>query len=784
MHLSHYDRSGHERSGVPLDTAHASVSLVAVLWQRRWTVALAVLACTALAGVYLALATRVYIASAKVLVEQNDPEALGDKHRDPFPSESYVQTQADVFQSATVLGKALEAVHFRTLKTFAKADEDPVAWLRRTGALKVDVAKKSDVVLVSMESPWADEAAAIANSVVNEYIAEQSVQKQAAGAQMLAALTREKEELKHKRDASMQAMLKFKRENDVLSFGTDRGNTALERNATLATSLTTAEMTVIGLRAQLSATKKALADPASLSAFVEALQFKAKNAGDHEYDELRSQLVQEMLTLSTSSALEGSHNTRVRTLESVVTALRSRVAEKERAIAMGHLSEVSTDLAAAEENEQQLRKAMQAQHSELLTLGPQASEFAKLEAEAARIQKQCDLLDSRMSEISVNDLGVAPLNVQFLEPARAESKPVKPNKLLVLGVALMVGWVIGVGLALAHEWRDGRFRNSEEIVALLGTSVLATIPRINMRLSPMARGQILSLDTHSPSAEAYRSIRTSLHLGPYGQAKTILLASASPGDGKSTTASNLAIAFSQAGYRTLLIDCDMREPVQHLIFETHGSVGLSSVVAGEAKLADAIQETRIAGLYLLPCGPVPATPSELLSGKRFGLLMRALVGTFDRIVIDSPPLTMANDARIIAASADATMLVLRINQSAHSAVIHAMEELVKVGANVLGAVANDMPTLRANSYYRGSWQYASSAKRVMASVIKQEPVKAQTAPEPRRLTSEGSLAIAEPDWSAEEGSGSNDDKFSADDSAVPQISTGPAVSTTADRREW
>ena len=536
----------------------------------------------------------------------------------------------------------------------------------------------------------------------------------------------------------MAAMQAFKHDNDVLSFGNDRGNTALERSATLAASLTTAEMASIDLRAQLAAIKRALADPASLSAFVESQQFKAKDVGDHEYDELRSQLIQQMLTLSTSSALEGRRNTRVMTLESVVTALRIRVAEKERAIAQAHLVSVSMQLAAAEENERELRKAMQAQRARLLSLGPQATEYAKLEADAARLQKQCDLLDARIAEVTVNELGGPPLNVQFLEPAHPEIKPIRPNKLLIMGAALMIGWVLGIGLALAAG--VGAMPASairRKSFPLLGTSVLASIPRINPRLSPVARGQIVHLDTHSPSAEAYRSIRTSLHLGACRDAKTILVASAEPGAGKSTAASNLAITFAQAGHRTLLIDCDMREPVQHMIFETDGAIGVTSVVAGEDKLADAIQQTRVAGLYLLPCGPVPANPSELLAGKRFGDVMRALLGSYDRIVLDSAPLTMANDARILAASADATLLVLRMNQSTHRAVVPALDELERVGANVLGAIANDMPALRSSSYYRGSWQYASSAKRVMASIANQRAENGETGHKPKSLMSDG-----------------------------------------------
>jgi capsular exopolysaccharide synthesis family protein len=321
---------------------------------------------------------------------------------------------------------------------------------------------------------------------------------------------------------------------------------------------------------------------------------------------------------------------------------------------------------------------------------------------------------------------------------------------MVMGAAMMVGWIIGIGLSMGREWQDARFRSPQEIVSMLGAPVIAGVPPINARLSPVARGQILFLDPHSPSAEAYRSIRTSLHLGPCRDARTILLASPTSGDGKSTTASNLAIAFAQAGLRTLLIDCDMREPVQHLIFEVDGSVGISSVIAGETKLNDAIRVTRVSDLYLLPCGPIPASPVELLGGHRFAKLMRSLLATFDRIVIDSPPLMTVADARILAASADATLLVLRMNQSSRHYGVMAFEALQKVGANVLGAVANDTIAVRENNLYRGSWQYASSAKRVMASIANRAGEEsALSATNVDVLLTAHALTVDEPDWTAD-----------------------------------
>jgi capsular exopolysaccharide synthesis family protein len=245
------------------------------------------------------------------------------------------------------------------------------------------------------------------------------------------------------------------------------------------------------------------------------------------------------------------------------------------------------------------------------------------------------------------------------------------------------------------------------------------VPQINRRLSPVDRGQVLRLDSRSPAAEAFRSLRTTLHLGDARSAKTILIASPSPGDGKSTTAGNLAIALAQAGDRTLLIDCNLREPVQHLIFETPGdpgapapapgAVGVTTALSGETKLRDAVLPTRVPNLHLLPCGPVPRNPAELLASDRFKHLLKTLCQAFDRIVIDSPALEVVTDGRILAASADVTVLVLRMNRSLRRSGVFAVAGLSEVGADVLGVVANDVPKVAAARLDGvGPWQYAAA----------------------------------------------------------------------------
>jgi succinoglycan biosynthesis transport protein ExoP len=734
--------------GTSHEGSAATSSLLEVVWRRRWTFVLTLVGCIGAAALYLALATRVYSASGTVLVQQNAPRALGESGGFAPLSETFLQTQADVFRSTPVLNGALEAANYRTLRTFAKVSGDPVEWLRKGSAFKVEVPRKSDTVVVTMESPYPDEAAEFVNCVVNAYVAEQSQQRQLTGAQMLKALRSEKDGLLQQRAAMVEGMLALKKENRVTSFKEDKNNTALERMVSLSASMTAAEIASMELRAQERAIRSALTTPESIAAFVTSLQSKERDSGDKEYEELQRQYIQTSLALATSLPMVGPKHPRYLVLQAASESLKVRIGEKSRQIAEAKLAEVSAQRAVAEEKEKGLKQALEGSEEHAMDLTPPAAKYARLETDADRIQKKIDVVDARIGEISVNN-STGLLNVQYLEQARAGEKPIKPNRLLVLGIAMMLGGVLGIGLAMLRDVQDSRLRRPDEIMSLLGLPVLAMIPRISGRLSAVTRGQMLRFDARSAVAEAYRAVRTALHLGQAVKAKTVLIASPMEGDGKSMTASNLGIAFAHAGERTLIIDCDLREPVQHLIFETEGYQGLTSVMAGETRLQEAIVETAVAGLHVLPCGPVPINPSELLTSKRFGELMRALGDTFDRIVIDSPPLMMFTDAQILAASADVTLLVLRMNQSMRQVGMLAMDALTKVGANLQGAVANDVSPGRALHKYGGAWQYAARSANQIGTKIETKPAGALPAGKMKTEV----LTISEPAWSSEKHAG-------------------------------
>jgi succinoglycan biosynthesis transport protein ExoP len=743
-------------SGATSNGWHPKVSappLPEVLWRRRYCLMGCTAVCLTLAAIYLVFATRIYSATARVVVEQNAPRAL-EESREVMPeNDGFLQTQADVITSLPVLSRAYAAAAPRVARTFAAAGKDPLEWLRTGHGINVDLGKKSDVILISMQSPYPQEAVDFANAVVDAYIAEQTQRGQATSDGMLGVLEKERTQKEQERDQLVASMEKYRRDNGILELQDSKGNTILDRASSLSTSLTTVELSVMELKGELAATQKALADPASTAALVESQQEKDRNAGDQELNDLRNERMQYEIALNSSTIIQGARHQHVQILISTLDAINNSIAAKERSMAEGMLASVQARLTAAQQQEDDVRAALQKQTATALGLSPET--YANAQADVARLQKSLDVLDGRITELSVNkttDMG--PLSISVMEQATLEERPIKPSKSLILAAAMLVGIISGAGLAIARENMDLRLRSPHEVRSLLSLRVIASVPLIAEEMSAVARGQIVRLDAQSAVAEAYRSIRTVLHLGTKMAGKTILLVSPSAGEGKSTTASNIALSFAQAGERTLLIDCDLREPVQHLIFEMDTKAGLSDVIAGSARLGDAVQETEMPGLFLLPCGTIPANPSELLASKRFTQLMQTLSKTFDRIIIDSPPLMNVTDGCILAAAADVTLLVLKMSGSTRETALTALDELDRVGANVLGVVANGVQLPRAYRYYGSASKLVTRENRRLefanGSAANGKPTSAiQSAPTTngrRARSEEKALLIEEPEW--------------------------------------
>ncbi len=360
---------------------------------------------------------------------------------------------------------------------------------------------------------------------------------------------------------------------------------------------------------------------------------------------------------------------------------------------------------AAERLEKEFRNRYDEAVTKATALNSLMGEYQRMALDVQQKQEFVKRLDDRIKEVEVNKDAEQIFNtITVLEPAVTPVQPSSPRRYRTIAVALAAGTLLGAGLALLRDRLDGRMRSVEEIQTIIGLPVLGVVPQMSGRRTAVARAMTVHLDPRSVVAEAYRTIRTAVYFGAgASHCKTMLVTSPEPGDGKTTSASNLAIAIAQTGRSVLLLDADFRKPTQAKNLDVNESVGLSSVLAGREPLPKALQHTGVDGLDILPCGPIPANPSEILNSREFGELVDALTQKYDHIIFDSPPVNAVTDARILGAVCDATILVLRADKSTRKSGEHARNALMSVGARVLGVIVNDAPHRKGYDVYGGSY---------------------------------------------------------------------------------
>jgi len=689
-----------------------SESLVQIIWRSRWIVLLAAVVVLTAAFVYLAKATPVFTSTSRIYVEQSGPRILTEAEGVMTQSKNYLYTQAELLKSTPILSSALENPGIRQMKIFDRID-NPVVYLKKK-ALNVSVGKKDDIISVSSDSPEPTEAAQLVNAVVDSYVTYHSTRKRSTAAEVLKILQKEKVKRDAELEDKLKAMMDFKKENVALAFENRNSNIILDRLNRLSQAMTQAQLQTIEAKSIYETTKSMMNDPARLKQLVEAQRARGVyTSTTNEKSQLKSKLNQLELRREDRLRQVNSNHPAVNVLDSEIARINKQITELDAEFAQAQLAVAQQQYLAAKEKEKQIAKYFQDQRQQALDLNEQLAQYTILQSDYEQTKKLCDILEDRIKEINVTE-DTGALNISILEVARPADKPSKPQKARVMGIALVLGLMLGGGLAILRDWIDQRLRSAEEVSAILGVPMLGVVPSMSKKLTTVARGQRVHLKSTSSAAEAYRTIRTAVFFSvPKGEAKTVLITSPGVGDGKTTMVSNLAIAMAQAGQRVLVLDADFRKPMQHNIFEVQREPGLSSVIAGQGTLDKAIRHTSIESLDVLPCGPNIPNPSEILNSKAFAELMTQLSSRYDQVVVDSPPVMPVTDACILGTICDVTLLVLRAEKSTRRDCQQARDGLLAVGARLLGAVVNDAPRQkgRYGYYYYGHYGYRYGYER-------------------------------------------------------------------------
>jgi polysaccharide biosynthesis transport protein len=349
----------------------------------------------------------------------------------------------------------------------------------------------------------------------------------------------------------------------------------------------------------------------------------------------------------------------------------------------------------------------QAQHT-----APNSTDHVDATNRITTINTQIGLLENQLA--SINTLSIDPGAI--VQSADLPTSPSSPNHLLNGGLGLFLGLALGIGVAFLRERLDDRIRGREDLEEHIGAPVLIAIPRFTVQSTkrrPQRRGLVTIHEPSQPAAEAYRTLRTSLqfHAAQTG-AKVFMVVSATPGEGKTTTAANLAVVLAHAGKQVVLLSADMRNPVLNELFRSDWrpdrEAGLSNILTGEISPQDTLQQTEVRNLWMIGSGPVPVRPAELASSESMSDLIEALREAADFTIIDSAPSLAVTDALAMAPHVDGVLYVADATTTERGAVVQARTMLEHVGANVIGAVLNRFEPSKAGRYeysYRYTYTY-------------------------------------------------------------------------------
>ena len=693
-------------AGYPTPVAQPELpqgSLLRVVWRRRWVVLLALAVCLGGGFAHLWRATPLYTSTSRLYVEQRGPKILSEGEGVLTRGYNYVQTQSELLKSTSILADAAEKLRPARLRTLGQGTN--LVGLIRAG-LSVEVGRKDDIINVSFEGPHPEEAAQVANAVVDAYVTFHSKTKRNTAAEVLRILRTEKAKRDAEFSEKLKALMEFKEANPALLFEVKGGNIIVEGLSRLSDALNAAHLETINARAAHESIKSLADDPEKIRAFLEVRRAggaggwgsQAEARSQAELELLRAQLLEARTRVTDSHPL-------IETLQRRITEAERRLAEAEKKAVEAELAAATERLRACEARETQIRKSYEEQRQQAIGLNAQIARFTMLQSELDQTKKLCDLLDQRIKEMDISEEAGA-LYITVLEVASPSYSPSSPNRVKVMSIALVFGLMLGVGLALGLDFLDQRFHSADEITATLGTPLLGIVPQMPGSDGLVEHGRAVEKEPTSHAAESYRTVRTAIYFGvPNGHAKSLLITSPAPGDGKTTLTSNLGIAMAQAGQRTLIVDGDFRKPMQHAIFEIEREHGLSGVLAGRETLDAAIHHTKVECLDILPTGPTPPNPSEMLNSQAFADLLKELRERYDHILIDSPPVMPVTDARILGALCDVTILVLRAEKSHRKVAERARDALLGVGAQILGTVVNAVPRREDRYYHYSGYGY-------------------------------------------------------------------------------
>ncbi len=705
--------NGRAPAATPFATNKHPSDVLRTIWHNRWGLLLCIVVALVIGFIYIQVTTPVYSSTAKMYLDYSEIPLVNSYQPGRMPqTDLYLQTQAELLKSRPILEAVVAVDEVARMRTFSDIG-NRIAYLRKH--VRVYVGRRDEIISISFDSPYPIDAAQIVNRLVDAYLASRSDHERRSSAQVLeilkADLARAQEELKQRRD-TLQDFL----ENSMpLALGSEQGGGVFEGLVNYQAAYAQAQTRSVEAESHLEGLQALADDPAALRFYLQGRpETGSRVTPSGERGTLEARMAQIRLERQRLLSDFTPDHPRVTALDAERAWIETALADIDAQFVDDALSAGKRQLAEAKATETQLAQWLEEQRRKVTQASAELAQLDRLQSEVAQSTARYQSIEEQIKDIQrIVGEDVGQMKMEILESAAVAEDPSHPDKAKVMAVAMFLGLLSGGVLVTLRDLLSQKLSSVDEVSASLRLPILGSIPSMSRRQSVQVRGQRVHLRSESPEAEAFRTIRTAVFFGlPDERARTLLITSPSSGDGKSTVASNLAIAMAQAGQKTLLLDADFRRPTQQFIFQIdHEQPGLDAVLARKADVAEAIVPTQIEGLSLLPCGLEMRNPAETLNSPAFAGVLQSLARVYDRVIIDAPPATIVTDAQILGALCDATVLVVRTQKSTRRACQNAVDALDSVGSQILGIVVNDVRR-SANRYgYYGTYGGGNGSPR-------------------------------------------------------------------------
>jgi polysaccharide biosynthesis transport protein len=575
--------------------------------------------------------------------------------------------------------------------------------------LTVAEVKQTNVISVTSDAGSPQLAANAANTLLDDYLQQMS-DRDLADIRTARDFVARQETLTGLELEDAEEKLRQYRATHHIDVIDENRSSLLDKVAGLETNYQTAESNLTGLTSQLATAK-------SLYASRAANDVNPIMVTNPQIAQLQTEIGSLEITRTTDLQPGGytPSSTVIRSLDAQIKALQNSLHTTPQLVPSFESSDDTSRgaLRAQIDNLMAQIPADQAEanqySSELAAAQGQLSDYPSMETEMDHLTRERDdaLRDDETFSQNLNNLTLRlqaeHVGAHIIERAEIPTAPIRPNKLLNVIISVLAGLLVGSSVALIQEYIDDRINSTEDAERVLELPSLGRVPQLSAndaRLLPQMKG----LD---PETEAYRILRTNIHFASVDKPlKTMQVTSASLGEGKTTTAANLAFAMAMDGKKVIIVDTDLRRPSLHKLLGIGQVPGVTDLLLGTATLQDTIRPyENLPGMFVIPAGITPPNPSELLNSQKFLSLMEQLKDVCDLVIFDSPPILAAADSQIISAKVDGVILVVANSETRKASARQSVKILRQARANILGVAYNK--TNAQESYYYYHYHYVT-----------------------------------------------------------------------------